>query len=333
MRRRTGYAFCLAGLALMAPGVARAQSSSQQKQPAFSAPAGSKNPEYDIAAQAAIPLTPGMIAALARRYHAGEKAAAAARTPQMVLPQTRSLTVSFGPGTVTSIIQTVQGYPSSIAFIDSTGSPWPVAWTGNSAPGGGNAGGVCDSGGLTPVSATKGGNGGIPAVIAEGFNVCVPEKGSNVLEIVPLSRYPRGGLLVNLQGAPAPLTFLLVSGLANYDARIIARIGERGPEARREIINRPNAPETGAPYLTAMLDGTPPASAVPLAVAGASPEAVRAWRYHGQLFLRTRDTILSPEWMASEHSVGGVGIYALPDTPVVLLSEGGQSFSISFKDD
>ena len=82
-----------------------------------------------------------------------------------------------------------------------------------------------------------------------------------------------------------------------------------------------------------MLDGSPPSDAVPLAVTGVSPDAVRAWRYNGQIFVLTSDTILSPEWVASEHSVGGEGIYALPDTPVVLMSAGGTPFSVTFKDD
>jgi intracellular multiplication protein IcmK len=148
-----------------------------------------------------------------------------------------------------------------------------------------------------------------------------------------MSRYPRGGLLVNLKGAPAPLTFLLISSKIAYDARIAAQVNGPGPGAKPSIISEPGAPQTGAPYLTAMLDGTPPASAVPLAVAGASPEAIRAWRYDHHLFVRTRYTVLSPEWTASEHSVGGVGIYVLPDTPVVLLSAAGHTFSVSFKED
>ena len=203
---------------------------------------------------------------------------------------------------------------------------------GNSAQAGSGSG-VCGPGG--PVSAGGGhrATGGAPAVVAPGFDVCVPYKGSNTLEIVPMTRYPRGGLLVNLKGAPAPLTFLLLSGEHDYDARITAQVDERGPDAAPEIISRPNAPETGAPYLMGMLDGTPPASAVPLAVSGASPELVRAWRYDRHLFLRTRAQVLSPEWVADQRSIGGVWIYELPDTPVVLMSSGGQTFSISFKED
>ena len=76
---------------------------------------------------------------------------------------------------------------------------------------------------------------------------------------------------------------------------------------------------------TAMLDGAPPAEAVPLQVTGVSPDDVRAWRLGDKVYLRTPYTLLSPEWVASERGQGGVTIYALPSTPVVLLSTQGRS--------
>jgi intracellular multiplication protein IcmK len=320
----------LAGLALAMPALAWAQDEpgqggQQAAQPAFPAPPGSAQPNFDAALKNSIPLTPDMINQLAHQYDSEQQAVAAAQQPVTVVPQTRTVQLSFGPGTVTNIVQTVQGYPSSLAFIDSSGQPWPIAWEGNSAPGAGGSQGVCSGGS----DASQGG----PAVISSGFDICVPYQGSNVLEIVPQSRYPKGGLLVNLKGAPAPLTFMLMSGGGTYDARILAQVNQAGPNATPDIVATPPSPETGAPYLTAMLDGTPPSDAVPLAVTGVSPDDVRAWRYQGQIFILTSDTILSPEWVASEHSVGGEGIYALPDTPVVLMSAGGAPFSVSFKDD
>lgn len=321
----------LAALALVIPVVCYAQAEpgqgQQQALPTFPAPAGSTQPNFDAALKNSIPLTPDMINQLAHQYDQEQQAVAAAQQPVTVVPETRTIQLSFGPGTVTNIVQTVQGYPSSLAFIDSSGQPWPIAWEGNSAPGSGSSQGICNSGG-----GGASGQGG-PAAVSSGFDVCVPYQGSNVLEIVPMSRYPRGGLLVNLKGAPAPLTFMLMASGGTYDARVLAQVNQDGPNATPEIVSTPPSPETGAPYLTAMLDGTPPSSAVPLAVTGVSPDAVRAWRYNGQIFILTSDTILSPEWVASEHSVGGEGIYALPDTPVVLMSAGGTPFSVSFKDD
>ncbi len=120
---------------------------------------------------------------------------------------------------------------------------------------------------------------------------------------------------------------MVIAGRERYDARVDARVADRGPNAKVQIITRPNTPETGAAYLTAMLDGTPPAEAVPLAVSGVSPDEVRAWRMGGRVYLRTRYTVISPEWVAFEAGPSGVSIYALPATPIVLLSANGRSVS------
>ncbi|MGC9271679.1 DotH/IcmK family type IV secretion protein [Acidiphilium sp.] len=323
-----------AGLTLATP-VARAQATGQQGNqpppPAFTAPPGAKHPAFDAAERNEIPLEPWMIERLAHRYHQDEQAETEATIPMQAVPATTSVAVAFGPGGVTTIVRTVIGYPTALTFVDSTGSPWPIAWTESSATARGGGGDCTGTGDVPAASATTAG--GVPAVMASGFNVCVPFKGSNTLEIMPQARYPRGGLLVNLENAPQPISFLLVSGTKTYDSTIDVRILQSGPDAKPQIIARQGAPETGAPFLTAMLNGEPPAAAVPLAVVGASPEAIRAWRYRHQLFLRTRDTVLSPEWDASEHGVGGVTIYAMPPTPVVLMSSGGHTFSVSFKED
>jgi intracellular multiplication protein IcmK len=118
----------------------------------------------------------------------------------------------------------------------------------------------------------------------------------------------------------------LVTGGGRYDADLSVHVGERGPNARVDIMTRPNAPETGAPSLTAMLEGAPPAEAVPLSVEGVSPDALRAWRMGRSVYLRTQYTLLSPEWTASE-AEAGTTVYAVPDTPVVLLSVNGRTVS------
>lgn len=259
-------------------------------------------------------LTPDMIRELNRRFREVQTAREEGMTPSIASPVTRSVNASLGPGGATSIIQAVQGYPTAIAFLDSTGQPWPIAWDINSNP--------ASEGGPARTAAAAS---GVPAVQAVGFDIRVPVKGSNVLQVEPRSSMPRGGILVNLQGAPAPLTFMVVGGRDRYDARVDVRVADRGPNARVAIITRPNTPETGASHLTAMLDGVPPADAVPLQVTGVSPDDIRAWRMGDKVYLRTPYTVLSPEWVATESGQGGVSIYALPSTPVVLLSANGRS--------
>ena len=65
---------------------------------------------------------------------------------------------------------------------------------------------------------------------------------------------------------------------------------------------------------------------MPLSVVGVSPEGLRAWRLGRNVYLRTRYTLLSPEWTASE-AEGGLTIYVVPNTPYVLLSVNGRTVS------
>jgi intracellular multiplication protein IcmK len=270
------------------------------------------------AVQSAIPVTPGMITALAQRFQANQQAAEQAGTA-LAMPASREVNVSFAPGVAISIISTVKGYPSAVSFFDSTGQPWPVEWDTNSNPAAVPTGNNCN---------VQQNGGGGPSVEAIGFMVCVPAKGSNVLEITPMSLSPRGGLVVSLQGAPKPLTFLLMSGVSSYDADLSVHVASPGPNAQVASVDpQQDAPDTGAPFMTGMLAGVPPADATPLSVEGASPEDVRAWKLGGNDYIRTVDTLLSPEWTASE-AEAGTTVYAVPATSYILLSVNGHTTSV-----
>jgi intracellular multiplication protein IcmK len=285
----------------------------------------SLDPAGQRAVQNAIPLTPEMIEELQRRYGAVQQAAEQA-TQQLAFPVSRLISVTFAPGQATSIIQTVRGYPTAISFFDATGQPWPIGWNTNSNAANAAGGINCNA---SPAAA---GGDGSPSVSAVGFYVCVPVKGSNTIEITPMSLVPRGGLVVNLQNGPKPLSFLMIAGHDRYDADMSVHLSDRGPNAKVTIDTRPGAPVTGAPYLNAMLAGVAPAEAVPLDVSGVSPDAVLAWRLGGETYLRTRYTLMSPAWDASESGEGGITIYAIPSTPVVLLSAESRTVSASLKE-
>ena len=322
MRVALFFSACFASMALCRPGLCQPANSPGATPGASSSDNSSStdNPAATRAARDAIPLTPEMIEDLARRYRAQQQAVEQGTT-ELAAPINRQVNVSFAPGAATSIVNTVKGYPTAVSFFDSTGQPWPIAWDTNSNP-------AAIAGGTNCNAQT---NGGGPSVAAIGFYVCTPTKGSNVLEITPVSISPRGGLVVSLEGAPKPITFLLLSGGGRFDANLSVHVADRGPHARVEIMTQPDAPNTGAPFLTGMLEGVPPADAVPLSVEGVSPEGLRAWRLGRNVYLRTRYTLLSPEWTASE-AEAGTTVYAVPNTPVVLLSVNGRTVSAELKE-
>ena len=319
LRLRGALASAALAAALLTGGVAFGQSADNSGQGAASDNSANGNtPAQERAVQNAIPLTPAMITQLAERYQANQQAEEQAGTG-LAVPASREVNVSFAPGIAISIINTVKGYPSAVSFFDGTGQPWPVEWDTNSDPAAVSTGNNCN--------VQQNGGGGGPSVEAIGFLVCTPAKGSNVLEITPMSIAPRGGLVVSLQGAPKPLTFLLMSGSSSYDADLSVHVAADGPNALvAPVAPDQDAPDTGSPFLTGMLEGVPPADATPLSVEGVSPEDLRAWRLGGNVYLRTSDTLLSPEWTASE-AEAGTTVYAVPATPVVLLSVDGRTVS------
>ena len=320
------WRYILGGLALVGAALPISRVQAQAPAPGAPYPGSPDNPANgnptpaQRSASDAIPLSPELIQELANRYRAARRAQEESGT-ELAVPLNRQVNETFAPGSAVSIIQTVKGYPTAVSFFDSTGQPWPIQWDTNSNP-------AAVAGGTNCNAQT---NSGGPSAIAIGFFVCTPTKGSNVLEITPVSLSPRGGLVVSLEGAPKPLTFLLISGGGRYDANLSIHVSDRGPHAKVEVMTRPNAPDTGAPFLTGMLQGVPPADAMPLEVEGVSPEGLRAWRLGRNVYLRTSYTLLSPEWTASE-AEAGTTVYAVPNTPVVLLSVNGRTVSALLKD-
>lgn len=318
---RTRIAWCIAALALGAAGTTAAQEAGQDQQ-APPSPAAAEQAKKQALSDA-IPLTPGEIRDLARRYRDAQQAEEEGGA-QQAFPLTRpAISVSFAPGQQTNLIETARGYPTAMSFFDITGAPWPIDWNTNSNS--------ANPGGGTNCNSTSE-RGGSPSVETVGFFVCVPVNGSNTLEITPMSLTPRGGLLVSLKGAPKPISFMLVPGQGHYDTNVSIRVADRGPNARIDVDTRPGAPPVGEPYMNAMLSGIAPSQAVPLSVEGVSPDEVRAWRMGTETYIRTRYTLMSPSWDGSESGEDGITVYALPNTPVVLLSVADRTVSASLKE-
>ncbi len=280
------------------------------------------------AAANAIPFIPdSLIEELARRLDSQRRASERVTNPVLAIPVNRSVNVDTGPGGTTPAVQTVMGYPTSIAFLDSTGQPWPIHWDVSSNPASSQA-----PGGVTNASA---GGGVAPAVsYGTGFEIDVPVKGGNVLNVTTRSPGPRGGLAVMLEGASAPLSFMIMANDQRFDSRLAVMVTGRGPNAKAQPLGfgRATGPVTGEAHLTSMLDGVAPAQAVPLGVTGLSPDEVRAWRLGDRIYLRTRIKVVSPAPIAMERGMDGMVIYEIPAVPVVLVSNGGSVASLHLQE-
>jgi intracellular multiplication protein IcmK len=268
-----------------------------------------------------LPPPPGM-RDLYDRYDNGQKALDGADDPHSVaVPVSRSITITLTPGAQTNIVRIAQGFPASITFVDVTGQPYPIAWNIMT-----NKVGGCDRSGQQ-----EGGSNG-PAIRAVGISACVPEAGSNVLQLTPVSRYAKGGVLVSLKDAPKPISFMIVAGTGSYDADLTARVLWRGPNAKNAPATESEAPATGDTVLSAMLDGVPPADAVPLVVSGANPDRLRAWHYGHAMYLRTTYRQVSPAPTASETEYGTT-VYRIPETSRILLGDQDRMIPVVLAED
>jgi intracellular multiplication protein IcmK len=73
-----------------------------------------------------LPLTPQQVVRLRQLIDVSQRAAAIpANVPPK--PVSTTLMINLAPGTTPPAIRLAQGYVTSLVFVDSTGSPWPIA--------------------------------------------------------------------------------------------------------------------------------------------------------------------------------------------------------------
>lgn len=244
--------------------------------------------------QQEIPLSPKQIKTLHQLFDQSQRAVARpAGVPPK--PTSSSLMVNMSPGATPPTIRLRAGYVSSLVFLDSTGQPWPII--------------------------------GYDLGNPKAFNIqpSQPNGKSNTLIIQSINQYAQGNLAVMLKGENTPVMLTMISGQRAVDYRVDLRIPGLGPNA---VINYAGLPGTENPQLLAFLDGTPPQGAKRLVITGAPAQA---WKYAGQLVVRTRVTILSPGWVASINSPDGTYVYQLPQTPVLLASQRGAMIRLHVK--
>lgn len=252
-------------------------------------------PDADAAQSvgATMPLTPEQIRAL-RKYVDEIRKATAEPPKDPATPEVSSAMISLEPGIKPHVLKLEEGITTTIVFQDATGAPWPVksAITGNS-----------------------------------GQWKLENEEGSNIVVISPLATYAHSNLVVQLQGAPAPVILTLKSGAHDkVHYRFDALVQGRGPNATTLSLDLGRGPVM-TPEMISLQDGVPPDGAVRLRVSGA--DDVQAWKLNGRLYVRTRMQLQTPEPSRTGASPDGMRIYELDETPVVFLLNQGKSIRVS----
>lgn len=241
---------------------------------------------FDGVSEQLFPLTPEQIIRIKQQYHTSEYAKASTPgTPPK--PTATSQLVNLSPGSTPPVIRLSQGFVSSLVFLDSTGSPWPIS--------------AYDLG--DPLA----------------FNIQW-DKISNTLMIQAKKLYTYGNLAVRLRGLNTPVMLTLIPGQKAVDYRVDLRVQGYGPNAKNLPMDN-GLPPSASNLLLHVLDGVPPPGSARLTVSGGD---ARAWLFNSKMYVRTNLTILSPGWLGSMTSADGMHAYEMQKSPVLLVSWHGK---------
>lgn len=241
------------------------------------------------ALDAAMPLTPEQVQRLVSRMSQMQQATApAVQDPVRPRPELKVETISLDPGAEPPVIRVAAGYVTTVVMMDATGAPWPID----------------------------------DMAFAGKFDIKTTQKSAHVFRIIPMNRFYESNLTVQLKDLSTPVTFRLAAGNEVVYYRYDVRVPAMGPKARPPRFSAASTLVAGDSVMMAVLDGYPPDGARRLKVSGLDDRSA-AWDVSGQIYLRTPHSLLSPAWSSSASSGDGTTVYAIPDTPVLLLSDQG----------
>lgn len=250
-----------------------------------------RDTSYDAALSGLMPMSPAEIRRFLESYKASRDASEA-RLGGEPKPEVKVETVSLDPGVAPPVIKLSPGHVTSLTLLDLTGQPWPVK------------------------DVTWGGN----------FEVISPGEGGHVVRINPMGANEVGNMSIQLVELKTPVTFTLRTQSDVVQYRFDARIPEYGPLAEAPIIATSATASLSAAKdkdLTRLLGGVTPDNMVALSISGVDNRTT-AYKSNGRIMIRTPLTLLSPAWDASVKSADGTTVYAVPDSPVLLLSDRGK---------
>ncbi|PCJ02002.1 MAG: type IV secretion protein DotH [Alphaproteobacteria bacterium] len=245
---------------------------------------------FDQALKTLLPLRPGEIRTLLEHF---DRTVESTQLPVHPYPRPE-LTVqniSLDPGVQPLTVKMAHGYVTTISMLDSSGQPWPIedmSWVGE-------------------------------------FKIQESQvhETTHMIRVSPETSFAHGNISMRLAGLNAPviLTFETNRDLVHY--RFDAIIPKMGPSATTPLIDTGVTLTSGDPDMSIALGGVVPGDAEILNVSGVDGRTT-AYIYNGLTYVRTPLTLLSPGWNSSVTSADGTKIYALEDTPVILLSDRGR---------
>ncbi len=245
---------------------------------------------FDQAIKTLLPLKPDEIRTLLEHF---DRTVESTQLPVHPYPRPELVVknISLDPGVAPHVVKLAHGYVTTVSMLDASGQPWPIediSWVGD----------------FTVQEST------------------VYEQ-THMLRVSPESKFAHGNISMRLKGLNAPviMTFETNRDLVHY--RFDAIIPQDGPNTSVPIIDSGVTLASGDPDMSIALSGVIPSGASILDVSGVDGRTT-AYTYNGLTYVRTPLTLLSPGWDSSVTSADGTRIYALEETPVILLSDRGR---------
>ena len=256
-------------------------------------PPPESGPAFNAMMQQNMPLTPQQVVRLRQLIDNSQRAAS---IPATVPPKPVSTTlmINLAPGATPPAIRLAQGYVTSLVFVDSTGSPWPIASYDIGDP--------------------------------KATNIQWDGK-SNILLIQAASPYGDSNLVIRLSGLPTPITLELVAGQRVVDYRTDIHVAGIGPNTKELPTGTP-LPNSANQLLLNVLEGVAPPGSKSLTVKGGD---CQAWLAGDKMFLRTRLTVLSPGWVGRMTSPDGMYAYEIQISSSVLVSQYGEPIELKIE--
>lgn len=236
-----------------------------------------------------MPLKPVEIRRILELY---DETSQAVETPIYPNPEPESTFVqaSLEPGAKPVLIKTAVGNVTTLSIVDVTGQPWPIqdmTWAGE-------------------------------------FQVEQPDSGSHIVRITPQSHFAQGNISMRLIGLNPPVIFTLKAERKTVHVRLDVQIPEVGPKGILPPVMTPVSIKAGDDAMTKVLIGTPSSAGMTKVQVEGVDGRTSAYVKDGMTYVRTPYTLLSPAWAKSVQSADGMHVYALDNTPVLLLSDKGK---------
>lgn len=295
-KRTLGFFICLLIGSLFL--IHTAKTGAEEVSSSTTTPPSEKNdPVFQDAIQTSSPMTPEEIIQYRHYLMEKQKATFDVKPPRFNQPQD---VVKLHPGALPPLVRLAAGYSGAVYFTDMSGAAWPVTEA---------------------------------KISSRAFTLEHPKtKAGNTLILTSNRNFRSADLLVFLKGLDFPIAIRILGDPLNADMKTHMIVPRLGPNPILPDISGRESLSGGIVSVDEerFLAGIPPKTAV--RISASETGILSVWGFNGKYFIRTQYTLTSPAYISRTRGDGGINLYEIPPSPVIILSVGGKEKMISLRD-